>query len=540
MGLMKSRTYLFLSLLAIVIIIAVYLLKPVFYQSVVSSDLAPEQVKELMGAVGGQPSYTELPSPYTHELYDSELYFTGSALIDVDGDGVDEVFVGGQKGDALLFFQGDHFENRAEAWGLGETDGPGLGSLSLDFDNDGDVDLLVARPADVFYYENTGTTFIKKPLGVSVETTTMPFGLTATDSNGDGLPDLFISTFIHPDAFRLATFNDPTHVGINRFLLNKGGGEFVDITEESGIDFKQNTFLSTFVDLDGDGLQDFVSAPNTDTVKIYRNLGGMKFKALPPQTGFGFWMGLAVGDYDNDGDPDLFFTNTGNTVPESVVRGDLNSEQEIDLKWALLRNDGNFAFTRANDEAGIANFEFAWGAQFADLNLDGREDLIVAQNYKKWPAHRFVKLKGRLLVQGTDGRYLPAGEALGIENPYYGMTPLVTDFNADGMLDLVYINIDGPTRIYLSDGRANNTLFVRLPDDVRSLGAKLVLHKNDGSTMSRWITAGTGLLSDQSAQAVFGLGSDETASKLEVFWPSGKQTVIAEPQLNTVLMLREE
>src|SRR5680860_871799 len=100
-------------------------------------------------------------------------------------------------------------------------------------------------------------------------------------------------------------------------------GKTTPYSPSSGTASKQNTFLSTFVDLNGDGWQDLVVAQNTGEVEIFKNERNNTFTSVATNTGYGFWMGLAVGDVDKDGDQDLFFTNVGTSIPQFLLKGDL-------------------------------------------------------------------------------------------------------------------------------------------------------------------------------------------------------------------------
>ena len=80
-------------------------------------------------------------------------------------------------------------------------------------------------------------------------------------------------------------------------------------------------------------------------------------------------MGIAVGDYNNDGLVDFFFSNTGSSVPEFLARGDLAEGDIFNKKWILFKNEGNFKFTDAAMETNVADFEFSWGALFQDFNF---------------------------------------------------------------------------------------------------------------------------------------------------------------------------
>jgi enediyne biosynthesis protein E4 len=538
-----KKKWIILAVVVSVLALGYYFAAPFLVQESDIAVLSEEEVAEQLASFDDEgsnvvPTFTEVLADFVHVPADKSEAFTGSALIDIDGDGVEEVFVGGGEGqqDALLKFDGEGFVNLAINKG---DDGLGfdnlersLGALSVDSDNDGDTDLYIARPSGLYLMENSGDFFRESKLNVEFEARAMPFAIASTDLNGDGFVDLYISTFIRPEYFKAATFNDPSHVTANLLLLNDGDGEFTDVTEEYGIDFEQNTFLSAFVDLNNDGLSDFVAATNTDRVKIYENTGE-GFRDIGELGDYGFWMGLTVADFDNDGDSDLFFTNIGNTVPVSSARGDLRGDQILDPEWYLFRNDGDFNFVQANEEFALTGYEFAWGADAADFNLDGRQDLVVVENYIKWPAHKFNKLPGRFLLQGNDGKFLPVGNIAGLVNEHYGMTPLVSDFNADGYPDIVYVNYDGPVKAYLNDGGENHYLTVRMRDTAASLGAKVIVWAGDREFVQDFVS-GTGLISDQSSDLFFGLGAYDGVVTLKVIWANGEKEQFDDVEIDRV------
>jgi enediyne biosynthesis protein E4 len=130
-----------------------------------------------------------------------------------------------------------------------------------------------------------------------------------------------------------------------------------------------------------------VVSQNTGSVQIFRNMTDRTFQPVPTKSAFGFWMGLAISDIDNDGDH-LFFTNVGQSIPLFLTSGHLRDDQRHTHEWMLWRNDGNFRSTDVTDAYRLTDEGFAWGAVFEDLNLDGQLDLFVAQNYIKWPIHK--------------------------------------------------------------------------------------------------------------------------------------------------------
>lgn len=513
-----------IALLAVVAVVS----RPLWLQPL---EVPEPSVSEAARLGIGVPGFTEVPVDHSH-VYAGKgaLPFAGGALIDVDGDGREEVFIAGGAGqdDALLVFRGGRFVDVIGRTGLSRSMAS-YGALSVDVEGDGDVDLFVARQDGLYLHLNDGKgRFSGEKLPLALEPNAVPVSLAAADVNRDGRVDLYVGTSIDARDFRTSVFNDPAQATANLLLLGQADGGFADGTAQSGLGLRRNTFASAFVDLDGDGWQDLAVAGNTGRVQIFRNAGGGRFERAAMPTGFGYWMSLAVADYDGDGDMDIFASNVGNAIPRFLLRGDLRAEQPLELDWALLRNDGEFTFTNVSREAGLDRLEFGWGAAFADFNLDGRPDLVVAENYIKWPAHRWDPAPGRLLLQDGRGGFRPVTRAAGVENLYFGQAPLVADFNDDGFPDLLYVNLDGPARAFFSRGTDNRYLKVRLKDNVRALGARVRVTRADGSLLVGEGVAGAGYLSDQSPVLTFGLGPGRAPASVEIVWPGGSLSQFAE------------
>ncbi len=458
--------------------------------------------------------FTPVPVDFTHTWTKGSHPFTGAAVIDIDSDGIFEIFLGGGAGqrDALLSYRSGRLVNIEPGTGLSK-DSTTYGSTAIDLDADGDTDLLVAREDGVYLYLNDRGRFQERRIPVDLPADSVPFSVAVADIDHDGDGDLYISIFVNAKTFRSATFNDPTHAKPNRLLLNNGDLTFTDITESSGTASKQNTFLSAFVDLDSDGWQDLVVAQNTGAVEVFRNMKDRTFQPVATQSAFGFWMGLAVGDIDNDGDQDLFFTNVGTSIPLFLTSGDLHKDQRHTHDWMLLRNDGSFHFTDVTDEYGLKEEGFAWGAVFEDLNLDGQLDLFVAQNYIKWPVHTLLKLSGRTYLQTVESRAHTFEQApiLGLENKYFGQSPLIVDLNGDGRQDLIWLNIDGPARAFLNTTPGNYVTIV-VPDTVANIGTTITLETNRGRSYTRAVV-GTCRYADRSnPRTQFRLGSSGTGA----------------------------
>lgn len=251
-------------------------------------------------------------------------------------------------------------------------------------------------------------------------------------------------------------------------------------------------------------------------------------------------MGIAVGDYNNDGLTDLFFTNSGSSMPTFMVRGDLKKEQLFTPKWTLLENKGNFKFENVADKTKVADYEFSWGATFADLNNDTRQDLVVCQNWADFPPHKVFPLSGRILIQNDKKEFIASGVRSGAANPAFGIAPLVTDFNNDGHLDLFWNNVGGPSKAFLNKGNGNNFLKVKLAQNAKNIGSKVSVYLNDGKKITEDLVVGEGLCSDQSSTLNFGIGKSTGIKQVLINYISGKKDTIINPKINTTLVIMKK
>lgn len=528
---MKFRYLLALSLIAAGVYIA--------YEA----NRAPYQVEVDITQV---PTFSPVRLDFEHE-YEEEhsLPFLGSAIIDVDSDGRPEVFLGGgySQRDGLFKYRDAQFIDISGDAGLTKEAGDATyGAASMDINNDGYSDLFVARDSGVYLYLNRGGYFISGKLPLQLDSRAVPLSVTAGDINRDGHVDLFISCFLKPEHLRPQIFNDPNYGTQSLLLVNNGDNTFADVTVDAGLKYTHNTFTALFADLNIDGRLDLVIADNTGHVRIYKNLGNNRFESMPnPTSGrYGFPMGIAAGDVNNDGLPDLFFTNSGSTIPEFLARGDLHDDQQLHTKWMLLRNNGDFKFTDVADDYLVADYEFAWGAVFADFNLDGLEDLMVADNYIHFLPQLLYRNPGRFLLQKQNSTFAPAERPAHIENRRFGISPLVADFNDDGYPDLIQVNLDSPSMAYINHGGNAKFIKVDLGDAPSTLGTQISLLLNTGRRYTRQLITSQGMAADQTHIVTFGLDQQTGITRLQAHYPSGKVVTVEEPALNTTLDLRVE
>jgi len=486
------------------------------------------------------PVFESASSPFKNKFNgDNSLPLMASAMIDVDNDGVDEIFVGGglDQKDGLFAYKDGRFEKSAFTLPNKPANSSTYGAVSFDLDNDGKTDLFLSTDAGLLWYRNTGEGFEMSKIEVPFDEKSICASVTFGDVNRDGHADIFVSNYIKKHLMEGQTiFKDFTYGSSSLLMMNNGDNTFKDATEAYGMTYIHNTFMGIFVDIDNDGWLDLVVAHDTGEVRTYKNEEGQKFtKKANPTTGkYAYPMGIAVGDYNSDGNIDFFFSNTGSSVPVFMARGDLAEEDVFIKDWMLFRNDGNFNFTDVAKETKVADFEFSWGAIFEDFNLDGKQDLVVAENYVDFPPHKLFKLPGRFLVQRPDGTFAAVEDQANVINKNYAITPLSSDFNQDGYPDLVFANLDGPLKVQINKGGDANYIAVRLPENAKYVGARITVTKKDGSMLTDAYVIGEGLGSDQTSTVTFGLGADTKVASVNIALSDGSSQNINNPQVNKV------
>jgi hypothetical protein len=319
------------------------------------------------------------------------------------------------------------FTDIAAKIGLDKTSG-GRGIAIFDYDNDGYLDIAIgaAHGGCSLYHNNGDGTFTDVSIGSGIDRSVNTFALLAGDYNNDGFIDLYIT--------RLGFYG-----GEGALLRNNGDGTFTDVTVEAGLNVWGPTFAAAWVDYDCDGHLDLFVPNNLGGLfdrktpnRLFHNNGDGTFTDVTEKAGIRTeWptIGCAWGDYDNDGRPDLFVSN-------SMGRSQ------------LYHNNGDGTFTDVSEEAGVTETAFGSPACFCDYDGDGwmdiaqfvwsdHEDVIHTMRFGAGPAGSKPM---RLYRNNRDGTFTQVNAELGLNGAWGTMSGNVADVNNDGYMDVVLGN----------------------------------------------------------------------------------------------------
>ncbi len=332
-----------------------------------------------------------------------KFYWRGAACVDINGDGLYDVFSSTHKQNFLYVNLGDgRFEDRAAAAGLSSPVGP-TSPLFFDYDNDGDKDLFTGfvgweddgapggEPLHIF--ENDGKGHFSdatSKLGIS-ETRVCAFSAVATDIDNDGWLDLYICAYnrldaVYPDSWYAAKNGNP-----NLLLKNHGGKRFVNEAAARGIAGGAWSYAAAAADCDEDGDQDLYVANDYGQNNLYLNQGDGSFVDVAAKLGVldtGNGMGAAWGDLNNDGKLDLYVSNMSSSAGNRILRrlAGKDGGGVVNTLYKLAAGNSVFlakaeGFELLPPKAGGIGASWAWAPALFDIDLDGRLDVYVANGF---------------------------------------------------------------------------------------------------------------------------------------------------------------
>ena len=416
------------------------------------------------------------------------------------------------------------------------------GCVAADFDGDGRTDLYVtATGADALLWNNGDGTFTEGARAAGITGWGWHAGAAVADVNGDGRPDLFVSGYTDVNAPAPGVYGGfPTdHQAVrDRLYLNEGAGRngrsrFREVGLQAGIEKNRvdHGLGAVFTDVTGDGRPDLYVANDADPNRLYVNVpwpGGAK--ADPTGLGFRFedvgskagvadpnaGMGIAVADYDLDGRPDLFVTNSHRQL-HAAYRG-----------LAATSGVPSFEDARPAFSSSLDTSLAGWGVSWADLDLDGDPDLLVAngavpvKNLAKDAEP--LKVLGNLAAQGQRGQVAEVTSLVGLGQApeVIGRGLAVADFDNDGDPDVALNSIGGKLQLLENTGAKGHWLEVRLRTFAPGTVVTAVLP--DGRRLERTLLAGSSYLSSEDPRALFGLGDATKVKELIVRYPGGRSS----------------
>jgi hypothetical protein len=494
----------------------------------------------------------------TGKYYLPEMMGAGVALFDFDNDGDLDVFLvqggsidaGGSALSDCRLFRNDltvspngtrtlHFTDVTKQAGV-SVRGYGMGVAVGDYDNDGYLDLFVTAFGGTTLLHNNGNgTFTDVTKQAGVADTLWSTSAAFVDYDRDGFLDLFVARYVDFTPGANKQCNDP--VGArdycgprayrpvpDRLFRNDGHGHFADVTEATGIAKSDGAGLGVAVgDYNGDGWPDLYVANDATPNQLWINrrdgtfvdegvISGSALSAAGNPEGS---MGIASGDFDLDGDEDLFVTNI---IGETSV---------------LYVNDGHGNFDDGRARSGLARLTAAFtgfGTDWIDYDNDGWPDLFVAnggvntveaQRGQPSPYRMRNQLFHNLAGREFEETSAAAGPAFA--RAEIGRGAAFGDIDNDGDVDIVVTNNNGPVRLLLNQaGSRSHWLQVRLdqqPGNRFAIGGWIGVERTGRPTLWRRVRTDGSYLSASDVRVHFGLGVSPAVTAVVVQWPDGRR-----------------
>lgn len=523
--------------------------------------------------IASEAGVTTMPNSRTDRRYVLETASGGGvALSNCDNDGkldiavvndstIDQYRAGGDLMITLYHQDGNssaiHFTDITKASGL-TTRGWGMAIAVGDYDNDGLPDLYVTGYGHNVLYHNLGNCkFEDVTAKAGLQAGGFSTGAAWADYDRDGKLDLFVARYVKTDVnhlpnpardfrgYRGVLFELPDKMEGETDLLfrNRGDGTFEDVSKKARVDDpdKLHGMGVAWGDYDGDGWPDLYVTNDYGPTYMYHNRQNGTFEEVgmatgtavgPDGRGYGN-MAADFGDFDRDGRLDLFVTRADNQ-PAS-----------------LYLNQGDY-FIDVAHKAGIAvptTAPVKWGTGFADFDNDGWPDILIANGnfsslldnlpneYKFAQPIQLFRNRGNLTFDDVaDESGLNKGRI------YSRRGTAVGDINNDGQLDIVIFNVNAPPSVFLNQTRnlSHRVLFhlIGTKSNRAAIGARVRVTTSRLAQIDE-VHAGGSYNSSNDTRLHFGLGSESTMKKVEVFWPSGLRQEFRDVKGDAIYEIKE-
>lgn len=514
------------------------------------------QFREVAEEVGMSFTYT---NGATGRVLMVEATGGGAGWLDYDGDGLLDLYLcqGGnpaaevRDGEPLdqLYRQVERgrFACVTVSTGIVESQ-YGQGVAVADFDDDGFDDVYVTNVGPNTLLRNQGDgTFQDTSLAAGVDDTLWSSSAAWGDLDGDGDLDLYVCNYVDYDPYHPLPCGTkekpgtchPMHVGAvpDECYFNRGDGTFTAEAQTRGLFGPENKGLGVVIaDLNNDGRPDVYVANDTTPNLLFINEGQGRFVESAHTLGCAVnrdglaqaSMGVALGDFDQNGWLDLYcthFTNESNT---------------------LYKNLGQTGFQDVTGLAGLhaPTLKFlGFGTIMTDFNQDGYEDIFVTNGHvDDWRQKGDDHEMEPQLFSYEGPRFVECSTTAGefFSRKVIGRGVARGDFDNDGDWDLAVVHQNSPTAILRNDSSRGNWLKVRCvaKGNRRGLGARVVLRQGDKS-LTQELAGGVSYCSAHEASLIFGLGNDSSPADLDVRWPDGSRQELRAVPVNRELILRQ-
>ncbi|NQT83969.1 CRTAC1 family protein [bacterium] len=498
--------------------------------------------------------------------YIMETVSAGLALFDYDRDGdVDIYFLNGAPllgtkvdvppRNALYRNDGGwKFTEVTDEAGVGDV-GYGLGVAVGDYDNDGDLDLYLNNYGENVLYQNNGEatfTDLTKKAGV-VNGFKVGAGTCFLDMDKDGDLDLYVSNYLKFSYEKHVTcttsgvpvYANPRHypAAADTVFRNNGDGTFTDVSIESGVGLYPGWGMGIVCgDYDNDGDTDVFIGNDVAENFLFQNDGTGKFEEMGLMTGAAYdlhgdeqgSMGVGCGDYDNDGWLDFFVTSYQSQLA------------------TLYKNlgDGAFQDVTLMTGAGAGTLpNVTWGNSFVDFDNDGDRDIFIAcghlqDNVELFDDTSTYLVRNILLMNTGDGKFADvsdeSGDGLLVKLSSRGAG--FDDLDNDGDMDVVILNSrEKPTVLRNDTSNANHWIQVRLrgvKTNRDAVGAHVKVVSGDLSLIDE-VHSGRGYQSHYGMRLHFGLGKRDRVDRIEVHWIGGGVDILEDLAVDRLLTITE-
>jgi len=447
----------------------------------------------------------------------------------------------GQLSNRLYRNEGDGtFADVTEEAGVGDRS-PSFGCSSADFDGDGDLDLYVLNyGSNVFYRNNGDGTFTDISSSSGLADPNWSLSAPWFDYDQDGDLDVFVANYLLYDdgQFRAyypaAGYPGPLSYSAQADALyrNNGDGTFTDVTKEAGVYNPGGRAMSaTVADLNNDGFLDIYVANDATENYYYENTGKGSFVEK------GLFLGLAFGEHGQG-------VSSMGPVAGDIDRNGLLDIYIPDMGYSsLLMNQGEFFedFTTRSQVAVACGQYTGWGGLLFDYDNDGYLDLFVANGN---PHHEYTE-EDVLLRNNGEGVYQDVSKISGdyFQTKKVGRGSTFGDYDNDGDLDLLIVNLNDEAKLLRNDGgNRNNWLSVsaKLPEPLRdAVGARVIVRTGTLVQIEDLIPV-RGYLSQVDPRAHFGCGTATRIDSVEIRWPDGKIQVLKDVPVNQFLTVVQD